>query len=85
MNLDRPAFGRQHERLSDGERFDDAARMAGQLCRRRLRELEEHRFRSYLISEGMVLLASKKTPMYIQDRLNSFLQPETREGRAPAA
>jgi chemotaxis protein MotA len=39
-------------------------------------EVEDRRFRNYLISEGMVLLASRKTPMYIQDRLNGFLQPE---------
>jgi len=43
------------------------------------REVEDCRFRNYLISEGMVLLAGKKTPMYIQDRLNSFLQPEIRD------
>jgi chemotaxis protein MotA len=40
------------------------------------REVEDHRFSNYLISEGMAMLASKKTPMYIQDRLNSYLRPE---------
>jgi chemotaxis protein MotA len=42
-------------------------------------EVEERRFRNYLITEGMVLLASKKQPMYIQDRLNGFLKPEMRD------
>jgi len=42
-------------------------------------EVEERRFRNYLITEGMVLLASRKTPMYIQDRLNGFLKPEMRD------
>lgn len=40
------------------------------------REVARRRFRNYLIIEGMVLLVSKKTPMYVQDRLNSFLRPE---------
>jgi chemotaxis protein MotA len=39
-------------------------------------EVEDARFRNHLVSEGMAMLASKKTPMYIQDRLNGFLQPE---------
>ena len=36
----------------------------------------KRRFRNQLITEGMVMLVSKKTPTYIQDRLNSFLQVE---------
>ena len=33
------------------------------------------RFRNYLVAEGLVLLAEKKPPRYIQDRMNSFLDP----------
>ncbi len=33
------------------------------------------RFRNYLIAEGLALLAEKKNPRYIQDRMNSFLDP----------
>lgn len=40
-------------------------------------EIAQRRFRNYLIIEGMVMLVSKKTPMYVQDRLNSFLRPES--------
>jgi len=36
----------------------------------------KRRFRNQLITEGMVMLVSDKTPMYIKDRLNSFLQLE---------
>jgi len=39
-------------------------------------EVDSRRFRNYLITEGMVMLVSDKNPMYIQDRLNSFLRPE---------
>jgi chemotaxis protein MotA len=44
---------------------------------RLLQEIDRRRFRYHLMTEGMALLASKKTPMQIQDRLNSFLRPET--------
>ncbi len=37
---------------------------------------EIERFRNYLIVEGLVMLAEKKGPHYMQDRLNSFLDPE---------
>ena len=40
-------------------------------------EVAQDRFRKQLITEGMVMLAGKKTPMYVQDRLNSFLRPES--------
>ncbi len=40
-------------------------------------EVEQRRLRNHLIVEGMVMLVSKKSPMYVQDRLNSFLRPET--------
>jgi len=33
------------------------------------------RFRNYLIAEGLSLLADKKSPRYIQDRMNSYLDP----------
>ncbi len=33
------------------------------------------RFRNYMLTEGLVLLAEKQTPRFMQDRLNSFLEP----------
>lgn len=33
------------------------------------------RFRNYLVAEGLSLLADKKSPRYIQDRMNSYLDP----------
>lgn len=33
------------------------------------------RFRNFMMTEGLVLLAEKQTPRYMQDRLNSFLNP----------
>lgn len=33
------------------------------------------RFRNYLVAEGLCLLADRKSPRYIQDRMNSFLDP----------
>jgi len=42
-------------------------------------EVDNRRFRSQLITEGMVMLVSNRTPMYIQDRLNGFLRPETHD------
>ncbi len=33
------------------------------------------RFRNYLVLEGLTLLADRKSPRYIQDRMNSFLDP----------
>lgn len=35
------------------------------------------RFRNHLITEGMAMLVANKSPRYIQDRLNSFLRPDT--------
>lgn len=32
-------------------------------------------FRNYLLTEGMALLAERKSPRYIQDKMNSFLDP----------
>ncbi len=37
---------------------------------------EVMRFRNYLMTEGLVMLSEKKSPRVMQDRLNSFLDPE---------
>lgn len=42
-----------------------------------MQKQEGLRFRNYLITEGMVMLVDNKSPRYIQDRLNSFLRPES--------
>ena len=34
-----------------------------------------NRFRMELLTEGMAMLADRKNPRYIQDRMNSFLDP----------
>jgi chemotaxis protein MotA len=33
------------------------------------------RFRNYMMTEGLCLLAEKQSPRYMQDKLNSFLEP----------
>ena len=33
------------------------------------------RFRNFLVTEGFAMLAEHKSPRYIQDRMNSFLDP----------
>jgi chemotaxis protein MotA len=43
------------------------------------KEVDQRRFRNHLIIEGMVMLVAKKAPMYVQDRLNSFLRPEAHD------
>jgi chemotaxis protein MotA len=54
-----------------------SARMVYMPAAARLRqEIESRRFRHHFISEGMMMLASKKSSMEIQDRLNSFLRPD---------
>jgi chemotaxis protein MotA len=54
-----------------------SARMVYMPAASKLRqEVENRRFRNHLITEGLVMLVSNKTPMYIQDRLNSFLRPD---------
>jgi chemotaxis protein MotA len=54
-----------------------SARMVYMPAAARLRqEVASQRFRHHLISEGMAMLASTKSPMQINDRLNSFLRPE---------
>jgi chemotaxis protein MotA len=34
------------------------------------------RFRNYMMTEGLVLLSEKQSPRYMQDKLNSFLEPK---------
>jgi chemotaxis protein MotA len=33
------------------------------------------RFRNYLVAEGLALLAERKSPRFIQDKMNSYLDP----------
>ena len=33
------------------------------------------RFRNFLVAEGLIMLADKKSPRFIQDKMNSFLDP----------
>lgn len=33
------------------------------------------RFRNYLVAEGLILMADRKSPRYIQDKMNSYLDP----------
>jgi chemotaxis protein MotA len=40
-----------------------------------LEKEETERFRNLMMVEGLSMLADKKTPRYMQDRLNSFLHP----------
>jgi chemotaxis protein MotA len=40
-----------------------------------LKKEERVRFRHYMLSEGLAMLAEKQTPFYMQDKLNSFLEP----------
>ena len=37
---------------------------------------ETDRFRNLMVVEGLIMLAEKKSPRYMQDRLNSFLEPQ---------
>jgi len=54
-----------------------SARMIYMPAAARLRqEVESQRFRHEFLAEGMSMLAGKKAPTYIQDRLNGFLRPE---------
>jgi len=34
------------------------------------------RFRNYMVTEGLVLLSEKQSPRFMQDKLNSFLDPQ---------
>ena len=40
-----------------------------------LQKEETERFRNLMVVEGLLMLAEKKSPRYMQDRLNSFLEP----------
>jgi len=40
-----------------------------------LQKEEIMRFRNYMMTEGLVLLAERQSPRYMQDKLNSFLEP----------
>jgi chemotaxis protein MotA len=42
-------------------------------------EVDKRHLRCHLITEGMDMLACKRTPSYIQDRLNGFLRPDTHD------
>jgi chemotaxis protein MotA len=69
-----------------------SARMVYMPAAARLRQaVERTSFRHALVTEGMVMLASNKTPTHIQDRLNGFLPAGMRDyfdslatGQAPA-
>ena len=37
---------------------------------------ETERFRNLMMVEGLVMLADKKTPRFMQDKLNSYLEPQ---------
>ncbi|HEY3848475.1 MAG TPA: MotA/TolQ/ExbB proton channel family protein [Acetobacteraceae bacterium] len=41
-------------------------------------QVEAQRLRDSLVTEGMVMLACKKSPSFIRDRLNAFLHPKAR-------
>ena len=54
-----------------------------------LQKEETERFRNLMVVEGLTMLAEKKTPRFMQDRLNSFLEPQNhfdidRQLRSPA-
>lgn len=40
-----------------------------------LQKEETERFRNLMVVEGLIMLAEKKNPRFMQDRLNSFLEP----------
>lgn len=41
-----------------------------------LQKEETERFRNLMVVEGLSMLAEKKSPRFMQDRLNSFLEPQ---------
>ena len=41
-----------------------------------LQKEETERFRNLMVVEGLTMLADKKTPRFMQDRLNSYLEPK---------
>lgn len=46
------------------------------------RRVEAWRLRGSLVTEGMVMLACNRSPSFIRDRLNAFLDPEARNDLA---
>jgi len=57
-----------------------SARMVYMPAASKLRQkVEKNRFRNQLITEGLVMLVNNRSPMYVQDRLNSFLRPENQD------
>ncbi len=57
-----------------------AARMICMPAASRLqRDVDRTDLRAQLITEGMVLLAARKSPMYLRDRLSGFLPAESRD------
>lgn len=53
-----------------------AARLAFLPSSSKVKQREEIvQFKNYLVAEGMALLAERKSPRYIQDKMNSFLDP----------
>jgi chemotaxis protein MotA len=50
---------------------------------RLMQKIDNMRFRNQLITEGLVMLVSNKSSIYIRDRLNSFLRPEIQESVDP--
>jgi chemotaxis protein MotA len=57
-----------------------SARMIYMPAATRLRQdVDRRRSRHNFLAEGMAMLAGKKSPMYIQDRLNGFLRPEVQD------
>jgi chemotaxis protein MotA len=57
-----------------------SARMIYMPAATRLRQdVDGRRSRHHFLAEGMAMLAGKKPPMYIQDRLNGFLRPEVQD------
>lgn len=41
-----------------------------------MQKQETERFRNLMVVEGLLMLAEKKSPRFMQDRLNSFLEPQ---------
>lgn len=41
-----------------------------------MQQQETERFRNLMVVEGLIMLAEKKSPRFMQDRLNSFLEPQ---------
>ena len=62
-----------------------SARMIYMPAAARLRQdVERQRFRYQFLAEGMAMLAGRKAPSYIQDRLNGFLRPQSHRPHAYA-